>query len=50
MRECLAPAGARTAEPPGAPDASRGTAIRPVWPFLGVMAAIVMARRDTVDR
>ncbi|MDO4887751.1 MAG: ABC transporter permease [Actinomycetaceae bacterium] len=50
MREAFLPPSFAVAEPTGAWETGRGLAIVAVWLIGGVIAAIVVARRDTVDR
>ena len=50
MREAFLPATAAIAEPTGAWETGRGLVIVAAWLVVGVVAAIVVTRRDTVDR
>lgn len=50
MREALLPSTFAAAEPTGAWETGRGLAVVAAWLVAGVVAAIVITRRDTVDR
>ena len=50
MREAFLPATAAIAEPTGAWETGKGLAVVAAWLVGGVVAAIIITRRDTVDR
>ncbi|BDA64696.1 ABC transporter permease [Actinomyces capricornis] len=50
MREALLPSTFAAAEPTGAWETARGLVIVGAWLVAGIIAAIVIIRRDTVDR
>ena len=50
MREAFLPASFASAEPTGAWETGKALAVIAAWLVGGVVAAIVIARRDTVDR
>lgn len=50
MREAFLPATAAIAEPTGAWETGKGLAVVTAWLVGGVVAAIIITRRDTVDR
>lgn len=50
MREALLPAGFASAEPTGAWETGKGLAVVTIWLVAAVMAAIIVTRRDTVDK
>ena len=50
MRESFLPADFALAEPTGAWETSKGLTIVAAWLVAGIAAAIVVTRRDTVDR
>ena len=50
MRESFLPSTFAVAEPTGAWETGRGLVIVAAWLVVGVVAAIVVTRRDTVDR
>ena len=50
MREALLPVSFGAAEPTGAWETGKGLAVVTAWLVGGVVAAIILARRDTVDR
>ncbi|VEI18519.1 ABC transporter permease [Actinomyces viscosus] len=50
MREAFLPATAAVAEPAGTWETGKGLAVVTAWLVGGVVAAVVITRRDTVDR
>ena len=50
MREAFLPAAAATAEPTGDWETGKGLAVVVAWLVGSVVAAVVISRRDTVDR
>ena len=50
MREAFLPASAAVAEPTGGWETGKGLAVVAAWLVGGVVAAVVITRRDTVDR
>ena len=50
MREALLPASFGAAEPTGAWETGKGLAVVTAWLVGGIVAAIILTRRDTVDR
>lgn len=50
MREAFLPAGFAEMEPTGTWETGKALAVITVWLVVGVVAAVVVARRDTVDR
>ena len=50
MRESFLSSTFAVAEPTGAWETGRGLVIVAAWLVVGVVAAIVVTRRDTVDR
>ena len=50
MREAFLPSTFAVAEPTGAWETGKGLAVVVAWLAIGVVAAIVITRRDTVDR
>ena len=50
MREAFLPASAAAAEPTGAWETGKGLAVVAAWFVGGVVAAVLISRRDTVDR
>lgn len=50
MREAFLPATAAVAEPTGAWETGKGLAVVTAWLVGGVVAAVVITRRDTLDR
>ena len=50
MRESFLPSAFQAVEPTGSWETGRGLVIVAAWLVAGVVAAIVVTRRDTVDR
>ena len=50
MREAFLPASAAAVEPTGTWETGKGLAVVAAWLVGGVVAAVVITRRDTVDR
>lgn len=50
MRESLLPGAFAAAEPTGTWETGKGLAVVVLWLVVGVVAAVVVTRRDTVDR
>lgn len=50
MRECLLPPQFGAAEPTGSFETGKGLTISIIWLVVGIVGAIIMTRRDTVDR
>ena len=50
MREAFLPASAAAVEPTGTWETGKGLAVVTAWLVGGVVAAVVITRRDTVDR
>lgn len=50
MREALLPSAFAAAEPTGAWETGRGLAVVAAWLVAGIVTAVIVTRRDTVDR